>query len=289
MNHRLYPSLKQIQKQEGNNQPYLISVAVRVLNEIKGIELFWKSILTQTFFDNVQFVFLDSGSTDGTLQFLKALNCDIYTIEKSEFKYGDTCNLMMELTDCESVYFFSGHVILEDPQLLEKSYNTIKANMISAYFRQIQNPFFGYSVYDKAFLKNRFPAHDNKDFLVISNKHSFSNAASVINRMHWETNNFENVLFGEDAIWANKVLESGGKIYYFNKLNVLHSHADTCEEVYKRVKMAASVKYPRGTNVFKLAYIFSKVFFAILIDSQKLGLSFKYASAHTRAYKDIQK
>ncbi|MEO6524912.1 MAG: glycosyltransferase family 2 protein [Mucilaginibacter sp.] len=289
MSKSTYLSLCKIQSQKASGKPYLISIAVRVMNELGALSLFWESLVKQTIYNNLEITFLDSGSTDGTLELLQTYNCNIYTITKNEFRFGDSCNLMMELTNSQLVYFFSGHIILEDPSLLEDSYLFIKDDIGSGYFRQIPNKILGYSNYDKAFLKNRFPRYPLSSPIRIVKKHSFSNAAAIINRAHWELVKFEDVLFGEDEIWAEAVLKKQGKLYYFHAYNILHSHNDSYDDVYKRVSMAAKVKFPNGINVFKLGYIFAKVFAAVFLSSMKLKSSLKYAYAHSKAYKDIKK
>jgi glycosyltransferase involved in cell wall biosynthesis len=285
---RQYSTLKKIQGQTLVNN-YIASIAVRVKNEEKGLPLFWESIVKQTCFQFLEITFLDSGSTDRTIPFLKSINCNIYTIESAEFNFGDSCNLMMSLTNTNYVFLFSGHVILEDNSLIETVNNFINGRHISGYFRQIPNMTFGCSVYDAAFLKFAFRTFKSSLPILIKRKNSFSNAASVISRSHWEMIYFKEVLFGEDEIWANEVLDSGGNIYYFHKFNVMHSHNDTSDDVRKRISKAAIVKFPHGINVLQLIFIFSKVFIAILISSGRLIESLRYAQAHMQAYADIKR
>jgi hypothetical protein len=285
---RKYKSLKKIQSQIPDNK-YIASIAVRVKDEIKGLKAFWESIEKQTCFHSLEITFLDSGSTDGTISFLQNINCNIYTIESNDFNFGDSCNLMMSLTNCDYVFLFSGHVILESNILVENAYNFICGRPISGYFRQIPNEDFGCSIYDAAFLKYRFPVFKSNLPLLVKEKNSFSNAASVINRLHWENVCFNEVLFGEDEIWADELLNKGLSIYYFHQLNVMHSHNDTSIDVRKRINKAAVVKFPNGVSFFRLAFIFIKVFLAIFINSGRFLESINYAYAHAGAYADVKK
>jgi len=284
-----YKTLKKLKSQSVNQAGYVASVAIRVKNEIKGIDAFWQSLAKQTWFNRLEITILDSGSTDGTLDYLDKYNCNIYSIAGSEFSFGPSCNLMFELTTCPYVFFFSGHVILESERLIEDTCQFIKDKNISGYFRQVPNANFGSSIYDDAFLKHRFPQYPSALPVQVGSKNSFSNAASVMNRQHWEQVKFQNVIFGEDGLWASEVLAKNGEIYYFHTLNVAHSHNDTPAEVIKRVRMAAMVKYPNGTPLPQLLFIFAKVFTAIFVNSRQFTPSIKFAKAHTLAYTKLKK
>ncbi|MCU0349774.1 MAG: glycosyltransferase [Flavobacterium sp.] len=276
--------INQIKKQTNKGVSFLFSIGIRVKNEIDAIDYFWQSLVKQTYFEFAEITFLDSGSTDGTLEFLIEKDCNVFTIDSSEFNFGTSCNLIMDLTSSKLVYFFSGHVILEDNYLLEKSFKILNERDCSGFFKQIPNPFIGYSVYDSVFLKYKFPER-KLEFQIVKKANSFSNAASVINRTHWEQVKFKEVIFGEDEIWASEVLKNNCGIIYLNQLNIMHSHNDSFKDVNKRVAQAAYVKFPLGLNIFNRKLIFLKVFIAIFFNSFKLYQAYQYAKAHSDAYK----
>jgi glycosyltransferase involved in cell wall biosynthesis len=283
-----FQSLRSVKTQTYAVSPS-ISLGIRVKNEIAAISYFWESVKKQTYFNNLEIVFLDSGSTDGTIEFIKRLNCNLYTIDSSEFSYGETCNLIMNLSTCEHVCLFSGHVILEDSTLLERLSNFLKTEPeISGYFRQIPNYKVGVTVYDSTFLKYKYPVHSgDQPLLVSSEKNGFSNAASLIYRRHWECIKFKNVVASEDYFWAKDVLANHLKIYYFDKLNIEHSHKETLDDIYKRVRINAKSRYPQGISIKQMSVIFTKVFFAIFLNSGSLRDSLKYANIHASAYKNL--
>jgi glycosyltransferase involved in cell wall biosynthesis len=283
-----FPSLRLVKTQTYSISPS-ISLGIRVKNEIAAIGHFWESVKKQTYFNNLEIVFLDSGSTDGTTEFLNQLNCNLYTIDSNEFSYGETCNLIMNLSRCEYVCFFSGHVILESDSLLERLSNFLKTEPnVSGYFRQIPNYKVGVTIYDRTFLKYKYPVHSgDRPLLVSSEKNGFSNAASLICRRHWECVKFKNVIASEDYFWAKDVLAKHLKIYYFDKLNIEHSHKETLDSIYKRVRINAKSRYPQGVSAKQTSVIFVKVFFAIFLNSRNLRDSLKYASIHASAYKNL--
>jgi glycosyltransferase involved in cell wall biosynthesis len=285
-----FQSLKSVKIQHYASPPKL-SLGIRVKNEIEAISYFWDSVKKQTYFNSLEIVFIDSGSTDGTIEFLNQLNCNLYTIAPEEFSFGETCNLVMQLTTCKHVCFFSGHVILENDQLLEKVAAILDIDpAISGYFRQTPNYKLGCTIYDSTFLKYKFPIYKNTDpVLVTPETNSFSNAASFVYRKHWEIVKFKDVIASEDYFWAMDVMQNNMKIYYFHSLNVHHSHQETFESIYKRVRINATSRYPEGVNFIQLNAIFLRVFAAIFLNTGNLIDSLKYAKAHSSAYKNLVK
>lgn len=280
-----FESIKEIQSQPDREKSRL-SIAVRVKNEIKWIGYFFASLKRQSFYEYLDIVVLDSGSTDGTLEFLIKERCSLYTIDSSEFSFGETCNLMMQLTKCSHVLFFSGHVEIIDRLLAETVYNFIKSNGdLSGYFRQVPNEVVGCSIYDKVFLKYNFPSKDGKSPIYLNKRHRFSNAASIIARKHWDLVKFEKVIASEDAIWADEVVELFGGVYYFHHFDIKHSHNESFEDVERRVSINMRARFPGGISFQKRLIAFAKVFFALYINTFKFKESLGFASAHARGYK----
>jgi len=285
-----YQSLQLVKKQTYRTNPKL-SLGIRVKNEIEAIKYFWDSVKKQTYIEHLEIVFLDSGSTDGTVDFIKDINCNLYTIEPAEFSFGETCNLIMELSTCDYVCFFSGHVILESEKLLEYVIGFFQQNSsVSGYFRQTPNYKIGCTIYDSTFLKYKYAVHPDKDPILITNeKNGFSNAASLVCRKHWEHVKFRDVIASEDHFWAKEVIESNMKVYYFHMLNVQHSHKETLDNIYKRVRINAKSRYPDGVGSIQIFMIFIKVFFALFFNSYNIIDSLKYANIHSSAYKNLSK
>jgi glycosyltransferase involved in cell wall biosynthesis len=283
--HQRYKTLNKIKDQRISHE-HVLSIAVRVKNEISAIADFWDSLAQQTIFDQLEIVFLDSGSSDGTLDFLNGKNCSVYQIDGSEFQFGETCNLMMELTTCNHVCFFSGHVSLQKADTLEYTVNFIKQKgNVSGYYRQVPNLKVGCSIYDKVFLKYNFPAYlDINDPVLQKDKPRFSNAASLVARAHWDVVKFENVIASEDAFWAEKGITIFEGIYYFHMYNVLHSHNESIASIKARVSINAKARFPEGVSLQKRLFMFLKVFVALFINTGQLIAAIKYAYAHSSAY-----
>ncbi|HXH99820.1 MAG TPA: glycosyltransferase family A protein [Sphingobacteriaceae bacterium] len=284
MSRNLYKSLRQIRQQAMSEKP-AIAVGIRLKNEIAAIRSFWGSLKKQSFFNKTEIVFIDSGSTDGTLEFLMNIECTIYTISSDEFSFGSSCNLIMELTISEHVCFFSGHVIIQSSECLNYLCSYIKKNGdTSGYLRQVPNYITGYSIYDFTYLKYRFPAKRSQQPVLTKENVRFSNAASIVCRKHWDSVKFKNIRAGEDQMWASEAYKAGFKIIYFHMLLVLHSHNESCDEITQRVRLNANALFPNGVGHFKKCLAFIKVFASILLNSGNLKKATEFAYAHYKGY-----
>src|ERR1700722_15814956 len=62
------------------NMPASIAVLVRTKNELAALPDFWRSLVKQSIFENAEIIFLDSGSSDGTVEYLLGKPCAVYSI-----------------------------------------------------------------------------------------------------------------------------------------------------------------------------------------------------------------
>jgi glycosyltransferase involved in cell wall biosynthesis len=276
-----FRSLELIKKHEVKNP--LASVLVRVKNEAVALPRFIKSLLAQSIIGELEVIFLDSGSTDGTLKLLSEFPCTVYTIASSEFSFGDTCNLMCELSRAEYCIFFSGHVAFEDANLLEVGLGRMVADDLGAsYFRQIPNIQLGCSSYEKAFLRHRYPSGSYR--LIASGESSFSNAASILRRSAWEKRGFPLVIASEDILWLKSHTEADFKTGYLADLTVEHSHNETPAQVRKRVSINVAAQLGKKMYPMRALKVFLGVFVYTLAVSRNVRESLTYARAHSSAY-----
>lgn len=260
-----------------------LSVLVRVKNERLAIDRFWKQLSAQSIFSDCEVVFLDSGSTDGTVEYLSGVAASLYQIEAREFNFGSSCNLMMTLSKASIVVFLSGHALLTGRDDLEKMHLALEGQHgAAAYMRQIPNTAFGANHYDEVFLTRRYPT-SGASIIRVETAEGFSNAASALTRDAWEQNHFPEINGSEDFEWARMHLASGGSLFYVPSIQVMHSHAETPEGVFNRVKLNVRAKGIRGS--FGLAaYYFLGVLVSMVLHGAPAREAWQYASAHARAY-----
>ncbi|MEW6658118.1 MAG: glycosyltransferase [Thermodesulfobacteriota bacterium] len=215
-----------------------LSIIIRCKNELPNISRLVKSIKSQTYTD-YDIIFIDSGSIDGIVKYLKKIPYSIFTMPPEDYNHGTSCDQGAGLVDSPYIMFLSAHTYLVHKQMIENAIGYISKNpkIAGIYFRQVPNKFTGCSCLEQAYLRYRFPKGDecsirNGNYI---SRISFSNAASIVRRSVWEEVPFGYCLGSEDRIWADKVIGLGYSIAYAPQFWVEHSHEETSSMVENRV------------------------------------------------------
>jgi glycosyltransferase involved in cell wall biosynthesis len=265
-----------------------LSVLVRVKNEGSALREFWDRLSSQTIFHKVEVVFLDSGSVDGSLEFIKQLPVSLYQIAPEDFHFGSSCNLLMSLSHAPVVAFLSGHVLLEQIDALQKLHDALVAHEYTAAFlRQVPNTVWGATIYEKAYLARSFP-DGNAESLKVPSPNGFSNAASGLTRAAWQRIPFPEINASEDRMWAKQHLGLGGILLYLPSVSVMHSHNESADQTFARVLLNVRASGSKGSYV-RSGYYCAGVFVSMLLKGASPVEAWRYASAHGRAYLPIRR
>lgn len=281
MNNR-FKTLQCLKKAE--NPPPRLSIAVRVKNEAAMLPHFLNSLRQQLNINTAEIVFLDSGSTDGTRELIlsASLPTTLYSIHPSEFSFGATCNLMMQVTSAPHVAFFSGHVILRSPTtLLDAMRHISTLGDISAFFRQVPSATAGFNAYEQVFLASAFPDIPNETSISFKR---FSNAASIVSRQHWLKVPFPDVIASEDGLWAAQAASLELPIYYFPKIVIEHSHNESPQQVRKRVQINKVARFGNRKMPMRAAASFIKYMALLSLKGEHPLRAFEFSTAHAGAF-----
>jgi len=260
----------------------LLSVLVRCYNEMNALPGFWESLKRQTVFGELEVVVLDSGSTDGSLDYMLLQPCSVYQIPTPSFNFGRSCNQLMRLSAAPLVMFLSAHVFLEQPDTAEQAIGLLHSpSMRAAYFRQVPNATLGFNAYEAGFLKRRFPPGDKLKLMLKPG--AFSNAASVLTREAWLRQQFPEIHGSEDYRWAQEFLNLGGELFYLPQLRVQHSHNENPAQVFRRVRLNVVARGNAGSYV-KAVYLFAGIVTQTLRAGGSLKEAVQFAWNHARAY-----
>ncbi len=218
-------------------------------------ELFRK-VLDMVRSQNTDFKFdvliIDSGSTDGTIEYVEEIirqdsRIELYQISPAEFGHGRTRNLAISMTTGKYAVLLTHDACPTSDRWLENLVRIADSDV------KIAGVFGKHIAYPSAnpFVKNELESHfatfenspvvklDDADRYKTDSRyrqylHFFSDNNALIRRSVWEKIQYPDVEFAEDQIWAKKIIEAGWSKAYAQNAVVYHSHDYTLVERFKR-------------------------------------------------------
>jgi len=262
-----------------------VSILVRVKNEKHAINAFLESLRRQDAFERTEIIFLDSGSTDGTLSELAQFPCSVYTIAPDEFSFGPTCNLICSLANAPVLSLMSGHIELveQDAVMAGVAFLQPSSRFAAGYYRQIPNETIGASAYERAFLRRKFFSGSGPE-RKHSKRHAFSNAASIFTATAWRAIPFPSVGASEDYLWAEELLAKDGELFYLPHFSVRHSHNEQPHQVRHRVKINVDARPDVERSWRNVSKYFLGVAGACLLQRASPMEAIRFGAAHASAY-----
>ncbi|NQY25934.1 MAG: glycosyltransferase [Piscirickettsiaceae bacterium] len=192
---------------------------------------------------------VDSGSADGTVQFvLEHKRVRLHQIPAKEFGHGKTRNLGISLTTGEFVVMITHDALPASKTWLLELVTAADqvGNIAGAFGRHIAYE------HDGPFLKRDLQQHFNgflewPDVVSMEDKeryksdigyrqflHFFSDNNACLKRSVWDKIPYPEVDFAEDQLWAKKIIEAGYAKAYADKAVVYHSHTFNFIELCQR-------------------------------------------------------
>lgn len=220
------------------------SIKASVIIPTKNPGAIFRSVLSRVLEQQAEFSFdvlvIDSGSTDGTREFVRGFadsRLSLMEITPAEFGHGKTRNLGIASTSGEYAILITHDATPISDRWL--------ATMVDAadHDSQIAGVFGRHVAYPDA---NALTTHELElhfsGFLsqpVVQNDdpgryaadagyrqflHFFSDNNALVRRSVWENIPYPDVDFAEDQIWAKHIIEAGWKKAYSYEAAVFHSH-----------------------------------------------------------------
>jgi rhamnosyltransferase len=190
---------------------------------------------------------VDSGSTDGTLDYLSGIpEVGILQITPESFNHGLTRNIGFEqLTDEFIIYTVQDarpadqfviesllKVIQSDDQLDGVCGQQIVPHEVDKnpvdWFRPVDSPSVSF------FSLNAPEQFEQYNALQRKRMTAWDNVIALYRRKSLMNCPFDQTVFGEDMIWAKKILLKGGKIAIQTAARVFHYHHETSDFVFRR-------------------------------------------------------
>jgi len=202
------------------------------------------------------FLAIDSGSTDGTLELFAAwaprfpVPLRVQSIDKSEFDHGDTRNLLAARSQGDLLVYLTQDAIPSDERWLAKLVANFAApEVAAAYCRNVPRPdawpltkifSAGDPGYTAGRRETRLPAPEEYARMDAHTKrvlYNFNDVASAVRREVWELHPFPRTWFGEDILLARALLEAGHTVVYDDQACVEHSHDYGVDETRARARI----------------------------------------------------
>lgn len=229
----------------------LVSVCILTKNPGNIFRSVINSVLTQETDYEYEVIIVDSGSSDGTIEFINNLNSSklkLIEIQPHEFGHGKTRNFAIQQSSGEYIVMITHDANPVDNKWLQ--------NIISPFYddEKIAAVFgrhYAYedaSIFTKRDLKLHFDNFNNGPKVVyLDDKerykkdvgyqqwlHYFSDNNAALRRDVWEVCPYPDVDFAEDQLWAKKIIELGYKKAYADEAIVYHSHNYNLKQMLQR-------------------------------------------------------
>jgi len=224
-----------------------VSILLRNLNESQNLKKLFK-ILNQQTYSNFEVVFLDSGSTDNSVEiaekFKSNYKISINHIDKNEFTFGRALNYCLTYSDSPKyVISLSAHCFPIDSNFI-KNYVDLFINSKADIVFGKQSGYKESKLSEASHLNTWF----GDDYGIRKNNPFTNNGNCGYDIEIFQKFKFNEELPGcEDIDFASKVIKTNGKIMYGEGIEVQHYHDENLKTIfyrYYREALALNKIYP---------------------------------------------
>jgi rhamnosyltransferase len=222
-----------------------VAVIIPVKNGMPEMKDCIEGILKQSVKVN-RILTIDSGSTDGTVEYLKSIEqVQLHQIKPEEFNHGDTRNLGWQLCDEDFLLYTVQDAKAVNEYWIEKLLNGFDDDKVAGVCGQQvvphekdKNPLQWFRPKSKpSVFKYQFDKPE--DFLHLSPlQKKIACSWDDVNAMYrgkiLRQVPFQRTSFAEDAIWARDILSKGFALVYDASVQVYHYHNESPAFTFKR-------------------------------------------------------
>jgi rhamnosyltransferase len=234
---------------EINSGSPLVTVVVLTKNSGKLFEEVLGAIKSQITPWQFEILVVDSGSTDGTIEFLASQDgIRLVEIESHEFGHGKTRNLAVREARGEFVAMLTHDAKPADRNWLANLLVPFEKDSAVAGVFGRHLAYESASVYTKRDLKLHFdgfltwpsimgnddPARYERDPGYRQLLHFFSDNNACLRKSVWRQIPYPDVDFAEDQVWAKQIIDAGFKRAYADDAVVYHSHDYAVADTFRR-------------------------------------------------------
>ena len=218
-----------------------VSVVIPTLNAMGYLPALRRALRAQQPCPPAEILLVDSGSKDGTVEYVAGLGADVHLIEIDRFSHGRARNLGVQNSRGDFVVFMSQDAVPKNDVWLTALVEPLANPRVAAAFSK-QEPRAEATPMESFFLHYHFPpgfpvqmCREGKTRLAFQNGIFFSNVSAVVRRSMALKYPFdEHVIMSEDQAFARDIICAGYAIVYTPVSVVLHSHEYDLVRVFKR-------------------------------------------------------
>ena len=193
-----------------------------------------------------QILVIDSGSTDGTLAYLRSINAvNLINIDPAEFNHGDTRNLGWQHTTAEYLFYTVQDARPVNEFLLEELLKGFTDDDVAGVCGQQvvpheldKNPVEWFRpVSEPQSLRYQFKLPGEFERLLPAQKKaicSWDDVVALYKRSALQEIPFQRIVFGEDMLWAKETVIRGYAIAYRQSARVYHYHLENRDFTFRR-------------------------------------------------------
>jgi rhamnosyltransferase len=215
-----------------------VSILLLTKNHRKDLEANFDRIQGQDYGGAEEYIHIDSGSTDGTIEFMRERGIETHCIPPEEFHHARTRNLAASMARYGILVCLSVDAVPANSQWLRKLVRPFEDVEVGAVYGKQVAP-KGTGPLRVRGLEYQYPnarevRQSRKGERIPLGYIRFSNANSAVRTEVWRRFKFhENVLVAEDHWLCYNVLKSGMKVVYEPEAAVIHGHERSIWEEFQ--------------------------------------------------------
>jgi rhamnosyltransferase len=216
-----------------------VSILLLTKNDRRNIERLLPALFCQRGIQRCEIIAVDSGSTDGSLEFMRRFPLRLEQIPSEEFHHARTRNYAASLAGGKILIFLSQDAIPAVHGWLQAMISNFDDERVGAvYGRQFPQPHSSVErqdVLDTIYGDEKLIKDPTLPNCMGYRFYHFSDANAAIRREVWEQVRFpEDLKVFEDLGIAKRILDRGWKIVYEPNAAVVHSHTHSTLGLLKR-------------------------------------------------------
>lgn len=229
----------------------LVSIVIPTRNGIDTLPAVFEAIERQVRDFDVEIVVIDTESSDGTLDFVRARATRVLQTTADRFNHGLTRNDAIAASTGTFIVLLSQDAVPADVQWLEALVAPLRSNpaLAGSFARQVVRP--GAGVIARHYHahwagSSRIPVvaslggaaeFDAMRPLERMRRCTFDNVCSCLRRAVWEAHPFVETPIAEDLAWAKQVLLAGHALAFVPEAAVVHSHSRPAAYEFERTAL----------------------------------------------------